>query len=117
MVEFLERLEPIYGLPKALSTDNGSEFCSKAFVRWCADKRIEVRYISPGKPVMNPFIESFNGRLRDECLNQSVFLDVVQASEEILAWREDYNEQRPHSSLGGKTPSEIMKQLGAKVAS
>ncbi len=109
VVEFLKEIEMRHGLPEALSVDNGSEFTSKVFTRWCAEKRIEIRYISPGKPVMNAFIESFNGRLRDECLNQSVFVDVDNASQVISEWWQNYNHNRPHSSLKNKTPFEVVE--------
>jgi len=115
VVEFLRGIEKIHGLPKAFSLDNGSEFISKDFTTWCEKKRIEIRYISPGKPVMNPFIESFNGRLRDECLNQTVFMDNEHANEVIQKWWENYNFARPHSSLQNKTPVEFVEGLKSMV--
>jgi putative transposase len=117
VVEFLKELEVTRGLPKAFSVDNGSEFTSKVFTRWCAEKRIEIRFISPGKPVMNPFVESFNGRLRDECLNQTVFRDVSHAREAISEWVENYNSKRPHSSLNNKTPFEFEQEAKQVIGS
>lgn len=108
VVEFLNTLKT---LPKIISVDNGPEFLSRAFTSWCEEKRIEIRYISPGKPVMNAFIESFNGRIRDECLNQHVFSDLESAKQQIEKWRLNYNNDRPHSSLGNKTPAEVANEL------
>lgn len=108
IIKFLATLEKHSGLPKIISVDNGPEFLSRAFTSWCESKRIEVRYISPGKPVMNAFIESFNGRIRDECLNQSVFVDIETAKRKIEEWRANYNNIRLHSSLGNKTPNEVL---------
>lgn len=115
VVEFLKEMERRHGLPEALSVDNGPEFTSNVFISWCAEKRVEIRYISPGKPVMNPFIESFNGRLRDECLNQTMFLDLDHANEVIQKWWVDYNYHRPHSSLENKTPIEFVEELKSMV--
>lgn len=107
VIDFLETLKKKRELPQAFNLDNGSEFISKVFVSWCNENRININYIQPGKPVQNAFIESFNGRFRDECLNQRVFRDIYQARQEIEAWRLDYNHERPHSSLGYKPPVEL----------
>jgi putative transposase len=86
-------------------SDNGSELTSHAVLRWVEETRIEWHYIAPGKPVQNAFVESFNGRLRDECLNEHVFRSLLEARRIVEAWRIDYNTVRPHSSLGGLAPS------------
>src|SRR5690606_2516518 len=87
--------------------DNGSEFTSRAFDAWAYSRDIRIDYIQPGKPVQNCFIESFNGTFRDECLNLHWFLSLDDAKQEIETWRVDYNEARPHSSLGRLPPAEF----------
>ena len=87
--------------------DNGSELTSRHFLSWGIDHRIELNHIEPGKPVQNAFIESFNGRLRDECLNTSWFRNLWEARRRIAAWRTQYNHERPHSSLAYRTPHEF----------
>ena len=94
------------GLPQRITVDNGTEFTSKALDRWAYWNRIQLDFIRPGKPVENAYIESFNGRLRDECLNANLFLSLTDAREKLEAWRLDYNQRRPHSSLGDLTPTE-----------
>ena len=86
-------------------SDNGTELTSHAVLRWVEETGIEWHYIAPGKPVQNAFVESFNGRIRDECLNEHVFRSLSQARGIVEAWRIDYNTVRPHSSLGGLAPS------------
>ena len=86
----------------------GPELTSQAFTDWCKQQDIELRFIQPGKPVENAHIESFNGRLRDECLNVHQFLSLADARQKIETWRRDYNEARPHSSLGRLTPCEFV---------
>lgn len=86
-------------------SDNGSELTSNAMLRWQQEHGIGWHYIAPGKPTQNGFIESFNGRLRDECLNETVFITLKEAIQIIEAWRIDYNTIRPHTSLGGLTPA------------
>ena len=88
-------------------SDNGTELTSMAILRWSKDRTVEWHYIAPGKPYQNGFIESFNARLRDECLNETIFTSLAHAREELEAWRQDYNYFRPHSSLGNKTPAEM----------
>ena len=88
-------------------SDNGTELTSRAMLAWQQDHRIEWHYIAPGKPTQNGFIESFNGRLRDECLNEHLFNSLPEARRIIEAWKIDYNTKRPHSSLGGLTPTEF----------
>ena len=95
--------------PQRIQVDNGSEFISKDFDRWAYENHVTLDYSRPGKPTDNPFIESFNGSFRDECLNTNWFLSLEDAFEKINAWREEYNTFRPHSSLGGNTPDEVIK--------
>ena len=90
--------------PKRIQVDNGSEFISKALDRWAYDHAVTLDFSRPGKPIDNPYIESFNGSFRDECLNLHWFLSLEDARQKIEAWREDYNTYRPHQSLGGLSP-------------
>lgn len=106
VIEVLERLRAERGLPEVVVTDNGSEFTSRAFDAWAYARGVKTQFIRPGKPVENCFVESFNGTLRDECLNLHWFLSLEDAKRTIEDWRRDYNEFRPHSSLGGLTPAE-----------
>ena len=108
--EELEQLIEARGKPGRILSDNGTEFTSSAVLSWCQEKRIRWDYIQPGKPYQNGYIESFNGKLRDECLNENIFVSLQEASRLVEAWREEYNEQRPHSSLNGKTPNEMAKE-------
>lgn len=94
-------------LPKIFNIDNGSEFTGKAMDSWAFENGIKLDFIRPGKPNENAFIESFNGKLRDECLNENWFLSLEDARRTIEEWRIDYNENRPHSSLGNLTPNEF----------
>ena len=94
------------GLPLTIRTDQGPEFTGNALDQWATQHGVEIRLIQPGKPTQNAFIESFNGKFRDECLNEHWFKSLPHAREVINAWRKDYNEERPHSSLG-MTPSEF----------
>ena len=107
MVAVLERLKE-NGLPQTIKVDNGSEFISKVVDAWAHRNGVKLEFSRPGKPTDNAFIESFNGRLRQECLNQNWFLSLADARETIENWRQDYNEYRPHSSLGQQTPSEFV---------
>lgn len=93
------------GYPHSIQVDNGSEFTSKAFQKWSKDNGIELQFSRPGKPTDNGFIESFNGKLRDECLNENIFYSMQEVNEIIEKWRNDYNEERPHSALGWLTPA------------
>ena len=95
------------GMPQAIRSDNGPEFTSRHFLGWCLERKIELVHIEPGKPVQNAFVESFHGKLRDECLNASWFQNLFDARRKIAAWRKEYNEERPHSSLGYRTPAEF----------
>jgi putative transposase len=111
VAEVMESLKMKYGVtPKRIQVDNGSEFTSKDFDRWAQTNNVTLDYSRPGKPTDNPFIESFNGSFRDECLNTTWFLSLDDAIDKIEAWRIEYNCFRPHSSLKGKTPDEVMKQ-------
>jgi transposase InsO family protein len=93
------------GKPGMIVSDNGTEFTSNAILAWAKDHQVEWHYIAPGRPMQNGYIESFNGRMRDELLNESLFVDLDQARELISDWAADYNTARPHSSLGYKTPA------------
>jgi putative transposase len=95
------------GKPLLVVSDNGTEFTSTAMLRWQQESGVEWHYIQPGKPIQNAFVESFNGRLRDECLNETAFSSLAHARELITEWRADYNGRRPHTSLGGLTPAEF----------
>lgn len=95
--------------PEALRVDNGPEFISAYLKKWSEQKGIAIRHIQPGKPVQNAHIESFNGKLRDECLNMNWFLHLGDAREKIEAWRRHYNAERPHSALGYRTPAEFSR--------
>jgi putative transposase len=108
VVRELERLALERGLPGVIVSDNGCELTSTAVLRWSLG-RLDWHYIAPGKPVQNAFVESFNSRLRDECLNEHVFLSLAEARATIAAWRDDYNHCRPHSSLGALTPFEFAR--------
>ena len=106
----LTRLIGMRGKPHTVVSDNGTELTSSAILRWSQERRVEWHYIAPGKPMQNGFVESFNGRLRDECLNETLFTSLPHARFVLDAWRHDYNHVRPHSKLGGKTPAEIAGQ-------
>jgi putative transposase len=95
------------GQPLLCVSDNGTELTSTAILRWCQERGIAWHYIAPGKPQQNAFAESFNGRLRDECLNETLFTSLAQARAILAAWQRDYNEVRPHSGLNGQTPASI----------
>jgi putative transposase len=97
-------------VPKRIQTDNGSEFTSKEMDQWAYENKVTMDYSRTGKPTDNPFAESFNGSFRDECLNAPWFLSLEDAQEKIEAWRKDYNEYRPHSSLDKLTPMEFAAQ-------
>ncbi len=96
-------------VPQRIQTDNGSEFISKEVDRWAYENNVTLDYSRRGKPTDNPFIESFNGSFRDECLNAHWFLSLQDATKKIEAWRREYNEFRPHSSLDDKTPAEFIE--------
>jgi putative transposase len=99
-------------LPRRIVVDNGPEFTSTALDAWAYHRGVELHFIRPGKPVDNAFIESFNGKFRDECLNENWFVDLDDARTKIETWRIDYNEVRPHSALGNRTPAEYTARAG-----
>src|SRR5437660_9578668 len=102
--------------PLAIRCDNGPELTSRHFLAWCVDRQIELVHIQPGKPTQNAHVESFHGRLREECLNVSWFQNLFDARRKITAWRKEYNEERPHSSLGYRTPQEFDAAMKAAEA-
>lgn len=110
----LDRLASGHGLPRVIRSDNGKEFCGKAIVTWAHERGDQLRLIEPGKPNQNAYIESYNGRLRDECLNEHWFPSLLNARTEIERWRRDYNEERPKKALGGLTPSAYTDGLRLK---
>ena len=103
----LNRLAEMRGLPQSITVDNGPEFQSQVLDSWAYAANVQLSFIRPGKPNENAYIESFNGKFRDECLNEHWFLDMAQARRIIEAWRIEYNTERPHSSLGNLTPEEF----------
>ena len=105
MTRELDELIRRRGQPDKIVSDNGTEMTSHAVLRWCQDTGVGWHYIAPGKPMQNAFVESFNGRLRDECLNEHIFGNLAEARKIIEKWRIDYNTQRPHTSLGGLAPA------------
>jgi putative transposase len=105
----LERVIEQRGKPQALKSDNGPEFTSRHFIGWCAERNITLTHIQPGRPMQNGYVESFNGRFRDECLNANWFANLNDARRQVERWREEYNAERPHSSLGYQTPEEYAK--------
>ena len=108
-----DRVAQERSLPSVLRTDNGPEFCSRAMLTWAHARRVTLRLIEPGKPNQNAYIESFNGRFRDECLNEHWFTSLAHAQAIIEAWRREYNEERPKKGLGGLTPAHYARQLMA----
>jgi putative transposase len=117
VVQVLERVAHERGVPEAIQVDNGPEFISRVVDQWAYANGVTLHFIDPGKPVQNAFIESFNGKFRDECLNQSWYTSLEEARQEIEAWRVDYNTVRPHSSLGYLTPVEYAAKVAARPAS
>jgi putative transposase len=105
----LERAMEQRGKPETLRCDNGPEFTSRHFIAWCEENKITLRHIQPGRPMQNGHVESFNGRLRDECLNANWFINLNDARRKVEQWRGEYNEERPHSSLDYRTPEEFAK--------
>jgi dTMP kinase len=104
VVEVLRRMAASRGLPASIRLDNGPELRSKALVQWAAENQVDLCYITPGKPTENCYIESFNGRVREECLDQELFLSLADAKQKLAAWREFYNSIRPHAARGGRPP-------------
>lgn len=117
VVRVLERLRNEGRLPERIQVDHGPEFISLVVDQWAHEHGVALDFIRPGKPTDNGHIESFNGKFRDECLNQSWFVNLVEAREWIESWRQDYNQERPHSSLGYQTPAEFAAKIAARGAS
>ena len=107
----LDYVAELRGRPSSLITDNGPEFAGLALERWAHERQVQHRFITPGKPSQNGYIESFNGKLRDECLNEHEFINLQHARELIESFREDYNQHRPHSALAGLTPAEFAAKI------
>ncbi|MBA1346159.1 MULTISPECIES: IS3-like element ISRle4 family transposase [Rhizobium] len=110
----LDRIIEVRGKPRMIVSDNGSEFTSNAILQWADRTKVDWHYIAPGKPIQNAFIESFNGRLRDEFLNETLFSSLAHARSALSNWRSDYNDQRPHSGLGWLTPAEFAQTLNPR---
>ena len=115
VIEVLDRLAWCRGLPKEIVMDNGPEFTSKKMIIWACNNNVNLHFIDPGKPMQNAFVESFNGRFRDECLNQFWFTNLPDAKRTISEWLKDYNETRPHSSLGNMPPHQFRIEAEQKL--
>jgi putative transposase len=114
VVEQMKRLVKLRGTPESITTDNGGEFAGQAMDAWAHQAGVKLDFIRPGHPVQNGYIESFNGRLRDECLNGEIFFNLTDAREKLEHWRRDYNERRPHTALGDRTPEEFVRALSER---
>ena len=112
----LDQVGQFRGLPQVIRTDQGPEFTGNALDRWAYRNRGTLRLIQAGKPTQNAYVESFNGKFRDECLNEHWFRSLAEAREIIGAWRADYNQRRPHSALGYQTPAEFAAAWRARHA-
>jgi putative transposase len=112
----LDRLADMRGLPHSITVDNGPEFDGQVLDKWAYRHGVQLSFIRPGKPNENAYIESFNGKFRDECLNEHWFIVLAHARSVIEAWRIEYNSERPHSSLGNQTPQEFARQKAAESA-
>lgn len=110
VVRVLETLREEHGKPERIMMDNGPEFTSKVLDEWAYSQKVELDFIRPGKPMENGYVESFNGKFRDECLNSHWFMNMEDARQIIEGWRIDYNEARPHSSLGQLTPADFARR-------
>lgn len=108
----MTKITAVRGAPRTIRVDNGPEFISKALDRWAYENGVTLDFSRPGKPTDNAFVESFNGRFRDECLNTHWFLSLADARSMIEAWRRHYKECRPHTSLGWLTPAEFASSAG-----
>jgi putative transposase len=111
----LEQAIEQHGMPESIRCDNGPELTSRHFLGWCEERKIQLIHIQPGRPMQNGHVESFNGRLRDECLNASWFRNLADARTKISNWHQEYNSERPHSSLGYRTPNEFAETLRSSV--
>jgi putative transposase len=114
VVEQMKRLVKLRGAPESITTDNGGEFAGQAMDAWAHQAGVKLDFIRPGRPVQNGYIESFNGRLRDECLNGEIFFSLTDPREKLEHWRRDYNQRRPHTALGDRTPEEFVRALGGR---
>jgi putative transposase len=114
VVEQMKRLVKLRGVPESITTDNGSEFAGQAMDEWAHQAGVKLDFIRPGRPAQNGYIESFNGRLRDECLNGEIFFGLADAREKLERWRRDYNQKRPHTALADRTPEEFVRTLGGR---
>lgn len=114
IVRVLKRLSESCNLPKIIVTDNGPEFTSRAMLVWADESDVRLHFIEPGKPTQNAFIESFNGKFRDECLNENWFKNLEDARKKVEYWRHDYNTKRPHRSLRQMTPQEYRNKNSEK---
>lgn len=110
LVRIFESLKLERYLPKQIVCDNGSEFTSRVFMKWAKDNNVDLCFIDKGKPMQNGYIESFNGKFRDECLNEELFLSIQDARNKIKVWQNEYNTERPHSSLKGLSPYEFISK-------
>jgi putative transposase len=117
VVRVLDRLVWELGLPESLRVDNGPEFISMTLDRWAFQHGVLLDFTRPGKPTENGFVESFQGRFRDECLNAEIFHDLEDAKRKIHAWRDDYNRRRPHSALGNLSPREYLRRWYSEARS
>jgi putative transposase len=115
VVRVLDRIAESRPLPAVIVMDNGPELSGRALDLWAYARGVRLHFIRPGKPVDNAFVESFNGKFGDECLNENWFQDLEDARTKIDAWRHDYNDVRPHSALGNRTPTEFAAQAGASL--
>jgi putative transposase len=111
----LDRLADLRGLPESITVDHGPEFEGQVLDAWAYKHGVQLAFIRPGKPVENAYVESFNGRFRDECLNEHWFVTMAQARRVIENWRIEYNEERPHSSLGYLTPARFAADMETKT--
>ena len=111
----LEAIIAERGAPQVIRCDNGPELTSRHFLAWCIERKIELVHIQPGRPMQNGHVESFHGKLRDECLRVSWFGNLFEARRKIVAWRSDYNQERPHSSLGYRTPVEFAREEARRL--
>jgi putative transposase len=114
LVRIMDRICRVRGHPSIIRTDNAKEFTGRAMLTWAREHDVKLRLIEPGKPNQNAYIESFNGRFRDECLNEHWFVNLRHARSIIEAWRREYNEERPKKGLGGLTPSQYAERLAEK---
>lgn len=111
LVRILDDIKNHRALPRQIVCDNGTEFTSKAFMKWAADNNVEIHFIDKGKPMQNAFVESFNGKFRDECLNEEWFLTINNARKNIEEWNNEYNSERVHTSLNGLSPYEFIARI------